>query len=224
MKTQFIEEFVPIQQKGRRIPIHLQELVEGELNKLIDQKRIIKLDKCSDQQFISPIVITVKKDQTVKLALDSKKIIKFIHKNKYQMPNIDLLLDNIAPVVKSDKTKPTLFSKLDLRYAYSQIPLDRKTREKCNFSLVGGNATATYQFQTGFYGLTDMPAKFQKAIDLTLTNCTKAYAFLDDILIVTKGNQELHQQKLKANLDKLDGENLAISLQKCKFACTQIQH
>ena len=73
LKTQFIKDFVPIQQNGRRIPIHLQERVKGELNKLIDQKHIIKLDKCSDRQFISPIVITVKKDQTVKLALDSKK-------------------------------------------------------------------------------------------------------------------------------------------------------
>ena len=59
MKTQFTKEFVPIQ-KGRRIPIHRQERVERELNKLIDQKHIIKVDKCSDRQFISPIVITVK--------------------------------------------------------------------------------------------------------------------------------------------------------------------
>ena len=49
MKTQFTKEFVPIQQKGRRIPIHLQERVERELNKLIDQKHIIKVDKCSDR-------------------------------------------------------------------------------------------------------------------------------------------------------------------------------
>ena len=223
MKTQFIQEFVPIQQKGRRIPIHLQERAEGVLNKLIDQKHIIKLDKCSDKQFINPIVITVKKDQTVNLALDSKKIIKFIHKNKYQMPNIDLLLDKIAQVVKSGKTKQTLFSKLDLRYAYSQIQLDQKTREQCSFSLIGGNATGTYQFQTGFYGLTDMPADFQKAIDLTLTNSTNAYAYLDDILIVAKGSTELHQQKLKAVLDRLDEENLAISLKNCKFACKQIE-
>ena len=62
----------------------------------MDQKHIIKLDKCSDRQFISPIVISVKKDQTVNLALNSKKINKFIHKKKYQMPNIDLLLDIIA--------------------------------------------------------------------------------------------------------------------------------
>ena len=101
------------------------------------------------------------------------------------MPNFDLLLDNIAQVVKSDKSKQTLFSTLDLLYAYSQIPLDKTTRQQCNFSLIGGNATGTYQFQPGFYGLTDMPAEFQKAVDLTLTNCTNTYAYLDDILIVT---------------------------------------
>ena len=74
MRTQFNKEFIPIQQKGRRIPMHLQEQVEGELDKLIDQKHIIKLDKYSDRQVIIPIAITVKKDQTVKLELDSKKI------------------------------------------------------------------------------------------------------------------------------------------------------
>ena len=189
----------------------------------MDQNHIIKLDKCSDRQFISPIVITVKKNQTVKLALDSKKINKFIHKNKYQMPNIELLLDNIAQVVKSDKSKQTLFSTLDLRYAYSQIPLDKTTREQCNFSLIDGYVTGTYQFQTGFYGLTDMPAEFQKAIDLTLTNCTNTYAYMDDILIVTKGSLDVHKQKLESVLKKLDEQNLAISLDKGKFARKQVE-
>ena len=199
MRTQFSKDFTPIQQKSQRIPVHLQERVEEELNKPMDQKHIIKLGKCSDRQFISPIVITVKKDQTVKLALDSKKINKFIHKNKYRLPNIDLLLDNIAQVVKSDKSKQTLFSPLDLCYTYLQILLD-KTREQCNFSLIGGNATGTYQFQTGFYGLMDVPAEFQKAFEVTFTNCTSTYAYLDDILIVTKGYVELHRQKLQAVL------------------------
>ena len=73
MRTQFSKEFEPILHKGRRIPMHLQERVEAELNKLIDQNHVIKFYKCSDKQFISPIVITVKKDQTAKLALDSNK-------------------------------------------------------------------------------------------------------------------------------------------------------
>ena len=223
MKTQFSKEFEPVQQKGRRIPIHLQERVDAELNKLIDQKHIVKLDKRSDKQFISPIEITFIKDQTVKLALDSKKINKYIHKNKYQMSNIDLLLNNIAQVVKSDKSNQTLFTTLDLRYAYSQIPLDKTTREQCNFSLIGGNATGTYQFQMGLYGLKDVPAEFLKAVDLTLTNCNNTYAYLDDILIETKRTKETHRQKLQMVLTKLDEENLAISLYKCKFAWKQVE-
>ena len=68
-----------------------------------------------------------------------------------------------------------------------------------------------------------MPAEFQKAIELTLTNCSNTYAYLDDILIVTKRSTELHQQTLKAVLGRLDEENLAIPLEKFKFACKQIE-
>ena len=39
MRTQFNKEFVPVQQKGRRVPVHLQERVGKELNKLMDQKQ-----------------------------------------------------------------------------------------------------------------------------------------------------------------------------------------
>ena len=94
--TKFLSDFKALQQKGRRIPIHIQEKVEQEIRSLIDYGHIVKLNSCSDKQFISPIVITVKKDHTIKLAMDSKQINKAIHKNKYQMPNIDVLLDNVA--------------------------------------------------------------------------------------------------------------------------------
>ena len=101
--------------------------------------------------------------------------------------------------------------------------MDKKTREQCDFTLIGGNATGTSQFQTGFYGLTDMPAEFQKAIDLTVTNCKNTYAYLDDILIITKVSIEKHKKTLETVLHRLDEENLAISLNKCKFACEQIE-
>ena len=60
MKNQFIPNVTPIEQTGRRIAIYLQERIETELSKLLDQKHNVKLDKCSDKRFISPIVITVK--------------------------------------------------------------------------------------------------------------------------------------------------------------------
>ena len=214
--TTFLKEFKALQQKGRRTPLHIQEKVEQEIRSLIDQGHIVKLEKCSDQQFISPIVITVKKDQSIKLAMDSKQINKMIHKNMYQKPNIDILLDNVAQSAQQGHDKPgtTLFSTIDLRYAYSQLKLDDATRQQCNFSNIGGQATGTYQFQTGFYGLTDMPAEFQKAIDLTLNNERDTFAFLDDILIISHGTKDDHIDKLKRILDKLDAENMAISLEK----------
>ena len=64
----------PSQHKGRRIPLHLLEKVENELNKLIDDGQIIKLEKCPDDLFISPVVITVKKDKSVKISSIRKSL------------------------------------------------------------------------------------------------------------------------------------------------------
>ena len=64
VKFKFKPNFTPVHQRGRRVPIHLQKQVEEEHKKLQDNGNIIKLDKCSDKNFISPIVITVKRDKT----------------------------------------------------------------------------------------------------------------------------------------------------------------
>ena len=56
--------------------------------------------------------------------MDSKTINKAIHKNKNQMHNIDCLMDNIAQTItQSSGEGQVLFSTIDLRYAYSQLPL-----------------------------------------------------------------------------------------------------
>ena len=134
------ENFKPIQQKGRRVSLHLLDKVEAELEKLIQDKQIIRLDKCSDEHFISPVVLTVKHDKSVKIALDSKKLNDAIHKNKYQMQSIDHLIDEVANHISERKQNPGqfYFSKIDLKYAYSQIPLDPDIQKHCNFSLLGG--------------------------------------------------------------------------------------
>ena len=90
------KHYTPSHQKGRCVPINLLHKVSDELKKLSDQGHIEKLQEGSDKNFISPIVITVKKDKSVKLALDSEVLNKAIHKNKYQLPNIDSLIDSIS--------------------------------------------------------------------------------------------------------------------------------
>ena len=151
-KSKFHKIFQARHQKGRRFPINLQDKVNTELRKLLAEKHIIKLSSCPDNYFISPIVVTVKKDQTIKLALDSKVLNKAIHKNKYQMPKIDTLIESISQQISAPASQnTTYFSTIDLKYAYSQLNLDVITANHCNFNIICGDMTGTYRFQTGFY-------------------------------------------------------------------------
>ena len=114
----------------------------------MEQGHIQKMEKCSDKYFISPIVITVKKNGSVKLALESGELNKQVHQNKYQMPNFEELMDIVGQTKSEWKQGDVFFSTMDLTYAYGQLPLCENTSKHCNFSLVGGHSTGTYRFKT----------------------------------------------------------------------------
>ena len=218
VQAEFFKNLVPVQQKGRRVPVTLQEKVDKEIDKLLTQGHIEKLKECSDRYFVSPIVITVKKDGSVKLALESRELNKQVHKNKYQMPNIEELVDTIGQLISEKKQGEVYFTTMDLTYAYGQLPLSEETSVHCNFSLVGGRSTGTYRFRTGFYGLTSMPAEFQRVMDSILNEFPQANAFIDDILVTTKGTEVEHISLVEKILRKLNHENISLKLPKCEFA------
>ena len=223
VRSKIHKNYTPLHQKGRRVPINLLEKESDELKNLSEQGHIEKLQECSDKNLISPIVITVKTDKSVKLALDSKILNKSIHKNKYQMPNIDSLIDSISQHNNdSNQGENVYFSTIDLKYAYSQLNLHPDTARHCNFNIICGDATGTYRFKTGFYGPTDMPAEFQKAMDYTLVGLSNTYCFLDDIIVVSKSSKESHLKYVYNCLKKLKADNLRINLSKCHFAKHQI--
>ena len=84
--THFHSPLKPVQAKGRRVTLHLLAGVNEELKTMETEGHIIKVEKCGEDCFISPIVTTRKKDDPIKLALDSKLLIDQIFKNRYQMP------------------------------------------------------------------------------------------------------------------------------------------
>ena len=141
------------------------------------------------------------------------------------MQSTDHLIDAVALQISQRQNSPGIFwfSKIDLKYAYSQIPLEVSIAKHCNLSILGGRATVTYRILNGFYGLTDMPPTLQKTIDKSLKGITSKFAFLDDILVITKGTTKEHELELDKILQKLDTEGLAISLQNCEFAKNTIE-
>ena len=110
------------QQKGRLVPIQLQNQVDKEIDKLLKEAHIEKIDKIQDEVSIQPTVITVKKDKSVKIALDARALKQPIAKDKYQMPNLGNLIDTIAEKLDK-KEEEAWYSSVDMTYAYRQIPL-----------------------------------------------------------------------------------------------------
>ena len=210
------------QQKGRRIPIQLQNAVDAEIKRLLKEGHIEKINEIKDDLFIQPTVITVKKDRSVKIALDARALNQAIDKDKYQMPNLDNLLDMVAEKLDNEEGE-AWYSSVDMTYAYGQIPLHFLTAKHCNFQIIGGESTGTYRFVTGFYGLTVMPTEFQKVMDLFLAKFREVFVFIDDILIVTKGNKAEHLNKVREILKVLDKAELQLKAGKCKFAKQEIE-
>ena len=84
------------------------------------------------------------------------------------------------------------------------------------FSIIGGDFTGLYRFKKGFYGLSDIPTLFQEHIDKVLE--FKTPVWLDDIICVTNGTIEEHEEELREILSKLQ-ENGYRASEKKKQNC-----
>ena len=119
---QLKKDVKPIQQKGRPVPIRFQKNVRDELEKLIKSGHIEKADETTENCFFSPAVITIKKDKSVKIALDSRKLNEACIKRKAAMPNMEELISKISAEISNGEGEIWM-SKIDLDYAYGQAKL-----------------------------------------------------------------------------------------------------
>ena len=131
------------------------------------------------------------------------------------MPNMEKLLNQISVGITRDRTVQLFLSKIDLEYAYRQMKLSEETSRQCVFAITGGNLSGYYRFKKGFYGQADIPTIFQEKIDRTLEYCTPAW--LDDIIIVTRGSKQDHEKTLCDVLNKLEKAGYRASKKKSEF-------
>ena len=213
--VQFTVDMTITQQKGRRVPIHIQTAVEKEVEKLIDGGHIERLTEVGEDIFVTSVVITHKSDGTVKIALDSVELNKQIVKKTMQLPLLAEILDRVSMKISKNKTSPLHVSTIDLDYAFGQIELHPNTSKHCVADIVGGKATGHYRFKKGFYGLADMPVIFQTRIDRALEYQTPAWQ--DDIIVVTRGTAAEREAELIQILTKLENHGYKASERKSKI-------
>ena len=188
--------------KAGPIPLHLQEDVGRELEKLIKAGHLEKVNSVDEVCFVSTVVITVKNDKSVKIALNSRNLNDSCIERTQHMPNMEELLNQISVEVTRDRTLQLFISKIDLDYAYGQNKLFEETSRQCVFAVTGAKFSGYYRLKKGFYGLADIPTIFQEKLVRTLEYSTPAW--LDDIIVVTRGNKPEHEKKLFDVLSKLE--------------------
>ena len=152
----------------------------------------------------------VKKDRSVKIALEARALKKAIHQDEYQTPNLKTLIEMTAETLASEN-RDIWYSSVDLKYAYCQVSLLAFTAKNCIFQIFGKKTISTYRFVKVFFGLTVMPTEFQKVRDGFLARFREVIVFIDDILSVTKETKIQHMAKVQEILNVLD---LAILLVK----------
>ncbi|GJS24860.1 putative reverse transcriptase domain-containing protein [Tanacetum coccineum] len=191
----------------RLAPSEMKELSE-QLKELSDKGFI----RPSSSPWGAPVLFVKKKDGSFRMCIDYRELNKLTVKNRYPLPRIDDLFDQLQG--------SSVYSKIDLRSSYHQLRVREEDIPKTAFRTRYGH----YEFQVMPFGLTNAPAVF---MDLMNRVC-KPYldkfviVFIDDILIYSKNKQE-HEEHLKLILELLKKEELYAKFSKCEFWIPKVQ-
>ncbi|GKB48462.1 putative reverse transcriptase domain-containing protein [Tanacetum coccineum] len=185
----------------RLAPSEMQEL-SNQLQELSDRGFI----RPSTSPWGAPVLFVKKKDGSFRMCIDYRELNKLTVKNRYPLPRIDDLFDQLQG--------SSVYSKIDLRSGYHQLRVRDEDIPKTAFRTRYGH----YEFQVMPFGLTNAPAVF---MDLMNRVC-KPYldkfviVFIDDILIYSR-NEEEHANHLRMILELLKKEKLYAKFSKCDF-------
>ena len=210
-KTELIEYHIetghtkPIKLPPYRVPQAFQAMVRQELKEMLNQGII----EPSVSKWAAPTVPIVKKDGTLRLCVDYRRLNAISQTNVYPMPRIDDLIDQLG--------QAQFLSTLDLTKGYWQVPMGKASHHKIAFVTPSGQ----FQFTVMPFGLSGAPFTFQQMMDL-LTKDTRnfAAAYLDD-LIIYSDTWENHLHHLTIILQQLRKSNLTVKPQKCQLGMAE---
>ncbi|GJS61816.1 putative reverse transcriptase domain-containing protein [Tanacetum coccineum] len=179
-----------------------------------------KPSELSDKGFIrpssspwgAPVLFVKKKDGSFRMCIDYRELNKLTVKNRYPLPRIDDLFDQLQG--------SSVYSKIDLRSGYHQLRVRDEDIPKTAFRTRYGH----YEFQVMPFGLTNAPAVFMDLMNRVCRPYLDKFVivFIDDILIYSKTKEE-HDVHLRLILELLKKEELYAKFSKCDFWLSKVQ-
>ena len=185
----------------RMAPAELREL-KSQLQELLDKGFI----RPSTSPWGAPVLFVKKKDGSLRLCIDYRQLNKVTVKNKYPLPRIDDLFDQLQGA--------QCFSKVDLRSGYHQLRIREQDVPKTAFRTRYGH----YEFLVMSFGLTNAPAAFMDLMNRVFKPYLDRFVivFIDDILVYSKSREE-HEQHLRLVLQTMREKQLYAKFSKCEF-------
>ncbi|CAI7752545.1 unnamed protein product [Closterium sp. NIES-53] len=195
-----------------RAPYRLSPTELADMKKQIEYLLHKGLIRPSTSPYGAPVLFTPKPDGSLRMRIDYRALNKQTIKNKYPIPRIDDLLDQLRGAI--------VFSKLDLRSGYWHIRMADNSIHKTAFRTRYGS----YEYLVMPFGLTNAPATFLAEMNHILRplldECVVVY--LDDILIYSRDMKQ-HIEHLRRVFEILRREKFYVKLSKSEFALKKVQ-
>jgi hypothetical protein len=198
----------PISRRSYRMPPNELAELKTQLQDLLEKGFI----RPSSSPWGCPAIFFKKKDQTLRMCMDYIPLNEVTIKNKYPLPRIDILFDQL--------TGARVFSKIDLRSGYHQIHIRPEDIPKTAFTMRYG----LFEYLVMSFELTNAPAHLTYLMNsVFMLELDKfVVVFINDILIYSKSEEE-HAKHLRIVLTRLREHQLYAKFRKCAFWLEEIQ-
>ncbi|XP_025830531.1 uncharacterized protein K02A2.6-like [Agrilus planipennis] len=188
-----------------------KRLIQAQVEEMLTDKII----EPSQSHYNSPVVMVNKKSGDLRFCVDFRRLNNITHDEVSPLPAIHETLKAIG--------KSTIFSTIDLKSGYWQIPMDPESRPLTAFTAPDGGK---FQFCVMPFGLKGAPATFQRTMGQeVLTGYLRRFClvYLDDIIVFSSSWEE-HIQHLRRVFERLQQHNLACAPEKCVFGSRTITY
>ena len=197
---------VPVASRCRNLHGEKKIAIEAELRKWEKEGVIVRCDS----EWASPIHAVKKPDGSRRVCGDFRRLNNVTRSDRYPLPSMKHFNDQLSG--------STIFSKIDLRRAYQQVEIDKKSQHKTAIITTIG----LFKFRRMAYGLKNAGQCFQRNTHEMLCDLPFLFVYMDDI-IVGSSNADEHYDHLCQLFKRLRETGLVINAAKCIFGVTSLK-